>query len=69
MTRWTPKRKAAVLQSIIDGKITRDEALRLHGLTHGELSEWGNGFINGGLRGLKVNLTRESTYKPRYVHA
>ena len=40
MQRWTAKRRAALVLSILKGDTSAQEAARKHGLTVGEVEEW-----------------------------
>jgi len=40
MQRWTAKRRAALVLSILKGETSAQEAARKHGLTVGEVEEW-----------------------------
>ena len=51
--RWTAKRKAAVVLSLIQGKVTLAEVARQHGLTVQELEQWRDDFIAQGTEALR----------------
>lgn len=40
MQRWTAKRRAALVLSILKGRTSAQEGARKHGLTVGEVEEW-----------------------------
>ena len=43
--RWTPKRRTALVVSIIKGETSQQEAARKHGLTVAEVEEWRERFL------------------------
>ena len=45
--RWTTKRKAALVLSIIKGETSIQEAARQHGLTVAEIEDWKERFFIG----------------------
>ena len=48
--RWTAKRRAALVISILKGETTAAEAARTHGLTIGEIDDWRERFQHGARR-------------------
>lgn len=59
-TRWTAKRKAALLEDLAAGRITRGELAALE-ISDEELSEWLRLFAAGGKGALRVRSLR--TYR------
>jgi len=57
--RWTPKRKAEVLNALKRGELTREEAMAEHGLSEAELISWMRRQARHGLDGLAVGRTQE----------
>src|SRR6185369_134419 len=60
-TRWTIRRKAAVVASVHSGKITMEEALRRYQLSEEEFLSWQRAFEMHGLAGLRA--TRVQQYR------
>ena len=44
--RWTTKRKAALVLSIVKGDTSNQEAARQHGLTVAEIEDWKGDIVN-----------------------
>ncbi|HEY1258663.1 MAG TPA: DUF1153 domain-containing protein [Stellaceae bacterium] len=61
VVRWTIRRKAAVVISVIAGTMTREEACRRYQLTEEELLAWQRAFEAHGLPGLRS--TRLQQYR------
>ncbi len=61
VTRWTIRRKAAVVIAVVAGMMTRDEACRRYQLTEEELLAWQRAFEAHGLPGLRS--TRLQQYR------
>ena len=59
--RWVASRKAAVIITVRNGKITMDEALSRYQLTEEEFLSWQRAFDRYGLRGLRA--TRVQQYR------
>lgn len=59
--RWTIRRKAAVLQALTSGALTREEASRCYALSLDELQAWERDFERHGLHGLRA--TRVQIYR------
>lgn len=53
-TRWVANRKLAVVNAVVHGLITREEALRRYGLSDEELDGWMTAAKMHGKRALKV---------------
>jgi hypothetical protein len=60
-TRWTIRRKAAVVVAVRSGTITMEEALRRYQVTEEEFLSWQRAFETHGLAGLRV--TRVQQYR------
>ena len=52
--RWTTKRKAALVLSILKGETSIQEAARKHGLTVAELEDWTERFFLGAENALRA---------------
>jgi transposase-like protein len=51
--RWTAKRRAALVVSILKGETSVAEAARKHGLTVGEVEDWQQRFLLGAENALR----------------
>lgn len=60
--RWVPRRKAAVVAAIRDGRLTRIEACRRYALSEEELQHWEKALACVGEPGLRA--TRVQVYRP-----
>lgn len=63
VTRWTIRRKAAVVTAVANGLLTREEACRRYQLTEEEFASWQRAFETYGLPGLRS--TRIQQYRDR----
>lgn len=54
VARWTPRRKAAIIESIRSGAIGRDDAMKDNDISEEELAGWERDFDACGLAGLAV---------------
>ena len=63
VTRWTIRRKAAVVVAINNGVLTAEEACRRYQLTEEELRSWQQAYAAHGLPGLRS--TRLQQYRTR----
>lgn len=61
ITRWTARRKAAIVDQVRKGQMTVDEALALYSLSLEEFSAWQRALERYGTPGLRV--TRIQVYK------
>jgi hypothetical protein len=59
--RWTVRRKAAVLNAVATGKITREEACRRYQISMEEFLAWQRAYETHGLPGLRT--TRLQQYR------
>jgi hypothetical protein len=57
-SRWTHKRKAAVVIAVRTGAITRSEASERYMLSHEELATWEEAFDRYGIDGLNLKTRR-----------
>lgn len=57
--RWTPKRKAVVLCAIEGGILDDNAALRMYGLSSGELYYWRRLYARQGMDGLKTTRAQQ----------
>jgi hypothetical protein len=60
--RWTPRRKAKVLDDIANGVITLEQARRQYDLSIDEIAEWQKMHARDAVYGLRV--TRLQCYHP-----
>jgi len=65
--RWTAKRKAAVVMSIVKGETSAAEAAREHGLTIAEIERWNEQFIAAGENALRARPKDEETAKDEQI--
>ncbi len=61
--RWTAKRRAALVLSIVRGQTSVPEAARQHGLTVAEIEEWKEQFLTAAENGLKSRPLDEDALK------
>jgi hypothetical protein len=59
--RWTPRRKAQILDDIAAGRITRAAALEAYALSDDELDEWQRRYAGGQFKGLKDSGKRRKS--------
>src|SRR5262245_10962435 len=59
--RWTAKRRAALVLSLLTGETSAAEAAREHGLTVGQVEEWREVFLLGAENALR---SRPATTRP-----
>ena len=52
--RWTAKRRAALVLTILRGETTAQEAARKHSLTVAQVEDWRDRFLNGAENALKA---------------
>jgi hypothetical protein len=66
--RWSPRRKAAVVSAVRDGRISLEEACRRYKLSPEEFGAWQRAIETHGVGALRV--TRLQIYRdpPRLVH-
>jgi transposase-like protein len=54
VARWSPKRKATIVQAVRSGALSIKEACRRYSLSEAELADWLNRYAVEGRRGLSV---------------
>lgn len=65
--RWTTKRKAAVVLSILKGETSAQEAARRHGLTVAEVEDWKEKFLLGAENALRARPRDEEALKDEQI--
>ena len=65
--RWTAKRRAALVVSILKGDTTAAEAARKHGLTVGEIDDWREKFQQGAENTLRARPKAEDALKDEQI--
>lgn len=57
--RWTPKRKAEIVEQALKDPQNVAELLKKHNITTGELSAWCERLVNHGLGALRATRVQE----------
>jgi transposase-like protein len=65
--RWTAKRRAAVVLSIVKGETSAAEAARKHGLTVAEIERWREQFFAAGENALRARPKDEEAAKDEQI--
>lgn len=65
--RWTARRKAAVVLSIVKGETSAAEAARKHGLTIAEIERWKEQFFAAGENALRARPKDEEAAKDEQI--
>ena len=65
--RWTAKRKAALVLSILRGEISVQEAARKHGLTVAEVEDWKEKFLLAAENALRSRPKDEEALKEEQI--
>ncbi len=65
--RWTTKRKAALVLSLLKGETSIQEAARQHGLTVAELEEWKERFLLAAENALRGRPKDEEALKDEQI--
>lgn len=65
--RWTTKRKAALVLSLLKGETSVAEAARQHGLTMAEIEEWKDRFQLGAENALRSRPKNEEALKDEQI--
>ena len=65
--RWTAKRKAAVVMSIVKGETSVAEAARKHSLTVAEIERWKEQFFAAGENALRARPKDEEAAKDEQI--
>lgn len=61
--RWTTKRKAALVLSILKGETSIQESARKHGVTVAEIEDWKDRFLLGAENALRARPKDEEALK------
>src|SRR5215471_11129894 len=65
--RWTAKRRASLVLSILKGETSAQAAARKHGLTVAEVEEWRDRFLLGAENALRARPKDEDTLKDEQI--
>ena len=65
--RWTAKRRAALIVSILKGETSAPAAARKHGLTVAEIEEWRERFLLGAENALRARPKDEDALKEEHI--
>ncbi len=65
--RWTTKRKASLVMSILKGEISPQEAVRRNGLTVSEVEQWKDRFLLGAENALRSRPKEEDALKDEQI--
>lgn len=65
--RWTAKRRAALIISILRGETSAPEAARSHGLTLAEVEDWKEKFLLAGENALRARPKDEEALKDEQI--
>ena len=65
--RWTTKRKAALVLSILKGETSIQEAARKHGVTVAEIEDWKERFLLGAENALRARPKDEEALKDEQI--
>jgi transposase-like protein len=65
--RWTAKRRAALVLSILRGETSIQEAARQHGLTVGEIEDWQERFLAAAENALRSRPKDEEALKDEQI--
>ena len=60
MKRWTPRRKAVIIEAILARHITVSDACEEYGLSKDEIDEWAYALAVHGLKGLRSTKGQRS---------
>src|SRR5262249_36013419 len=66
--RWTAKRRAALVLSLLKGETTAADAARRHGLTVAEVEEWRERFLLGAENALRARPKEEDALREEEVN-
>jgi transposase-like protein len=56
--RWTARRKAALVEAVREGRVSRHLALKAHDLSEEELAAWERAWLAHGVAGLASTKNR-----------
>lgn len=65
--RWTPRRRDALVVSILKGETSVAEAARQHGLTVAEVEDWREKFLLGAENALRTRPQDEEAVKDEQI--
>ena len=65
--RWTAKRRASLILSILKGETSAQAAARKHGLTVAEVEEWRERFLLGAENALRTRPKDEDALKDQEI--
>ena len=65
--RWTAKRRAALVLSLLKGETSVAEAARTHGLTIAEIEDWRDRFLMGAEHALRSRPKDEEALKEEQI--
>ena len=65
--RWTAKRRAALVLSLLKGETSAAEAARKHGLTVAQVEEWREAFLLGAENALRTRPRDEDALKDKQI--
>ena len=65
--RWTAKRRATLIVSILKGETSAQAAARKHGLTVAEVEEWRDRFLLGAENALRARPKDEDALKDEQI--
>ena len=65
--RWTAKRRAALVISVLRGETTAAEAARRHGLKVAEVEEWRERFLLGAENALRARPKEEDALREEEI--
>ena len=65
--RWTARRRAALVLSLLRGETSAAEAARKHGLTVAQVEEWREHFLAGAENGLRSRPRDEEGLKDEQI--
>jgi transposase-like protein len=66
--RWTAKRRAALVLSLLKGETTAADAARRHGLKVAEVEEWRERFLLGAENALRARPKEEAALREEEVN-
>ena len=65
--RWTAKRRAALVLSLLRGETSAAEAARKHGLTVAQVEEWREAFLLGAENALRTRPRDDEALKDEQI--
>lgn len=67
LQRWTAKRRAALILSVLTGETSIQEAARTHGLTVADVASWRDRFLAGAEHALRSRPKDEEAVKDEEI--